>query len=89
MKSGNPVPAARHHDEYVRDHRAGYLDGTASQPVRDIQEIIAKLKIVTKRLEFPLRTMPSPNGDSAEAAEPGSPRDETRAHERPSDHPLN
>jgi hypothetical protein len=50
MRSGNPVPGARGHNGGVREQ--------ASQQVKDIQEIIAKLEVVTKRLSYPLRTMP-------------------------------
>lgn len=82
MKSGNPVPAARRHDQYLRDHSAGdYLDGAASKSVRDIQEIIAKLKVVTKRLEFPLRSMPAPRGGSAEAVDTDPQSDPKRSNE--------
>jgi hypothetical protein len=58
MKSGNPVPGANGHDG---DAPEG-ADGTAGQQVRDIQEIIAQLESVTKRLAHPLRTLPQPRG---------------------------
>jgi hypothetical protein len=64
MKSGNPVPGANAHDGDVPED----ADGTAGQHVRDIQEIIAQLESVTKRLEQPLRTLPQPRGPQS----PGS-----------------
>jgi hypothetical protein len=53
MKSGNPVPSVSADDE-------GISDRESSRQVRDIQEIIAKLEIVTKRLAHPLRSTPQP-----------------------------
>jgi hypothetical protein len=56
MISGKPVPDASSgaHDGRVLDRPAP--DGhAAGQPIRDIEEIIAKLEIVTKRLAYPVR----------------------------------
>jgi hypothetical protein len=57
MKSGNHTPEAGTHDEKVNEPSA---EREASRQVRDIQEIIAKLEVVTKRLAHPLRGLPSP-----------------------------
>jgi vacuolar-type H+-ATPase subunit I/STV1 len=58
MKSGNPVPGANAHDGDVPED----ADGAPGQQVRAIQEIIAQLESVTKRLAHPLRTLPQPRG---------------------------
>jgi hypothetical protein len=52
MKTGNGVPAAtdRQQAGHVRD----------DTQLRDIEDLIAKLKVVTKQLEFPARPMPTP-----------------------------
>jgi hypothetical protein len=50
MNSGNPVPGAN----------GGRIREQSRQQIRDIQDIIAKLELVTKRLAYPLRTMPMP-----------------------------
>ena len=73
MKSGNPVSGASAHDEGTRGRSAD--DQAASRQVRDIQEIIAKLEIVTKRLALPLRNMPQPRRSSSStgSSAPGSP----------------
>jgi hypothetical protein len=41
-----------------RGVNAGSRDG--STQLRDIEELVAKLAIVTQQLAFPARTMPSP-----------------------------
>jgi hypothetical protein len=69
MKSGKHVPEAGAHDGGVNEPSAGR---EASRQVRDIQELIAKLEVVTKRLAYPLRGLPQPrraNGEST--SEPG------------------
>lgn len=68
MKSGNGVPGASH-DQNAHDPHGR----AAGQPVRDIQEIIAKLEVVTRRLALPLRTIPVPRGtaDPDESEAPG------------------
>ena len=67
MKSGNGMPGASH------SHDAGDQYGrAASQPVRDIQEIIAQLEVVTRKLAFPLRGVPVPRGN-ADPDEPAAP----------------
>ena len=58
MKSGDPVPGANAHDGDVPEDAD--RDRAAGQQVRDIQEIIAQLERVTKRLAHPLRTLPQP-----------------------------
>lgn len=69
MKSGNPVTSASARDRGVRERPAH--DRGASQQVRDIQEIIAKLEAVTKRLAYPLRTMPQPRRAARDRASGG------------------
>jgi hypothetical protein len=44
--------------EVGHDAEPGIRDGT--RQLRDIEELIAKLAIVSKQLAFPARTMPSP-----------------------------
>jgi hypothetical protein len=61
MTSGKPVPGAN--DGPVLERTASD-ERAASQPIRDIEEIIAKLKLVTKRLAHPVR-----EDGEAEAAE--------------------
>ena len=60
MKSGDPVPGANAHDGDLPS--AADRDPAAGQQVRDIQELIAQLESVTKRLAHPLRTLPQPRG---------------------------
>jgi hypothetical protein len=70
MKSGNHVSEADAHDGGVREPSAP--DREESRQVRDIQELIAKLEVVTKRLAYPLRTLPQPrrkSGDSPREAD--------------------
>lgn len=59
MKTGNSVPAAndRHHDARVRD----------DTQLRDIEELVAKLQLVTKQLSFPVRTAAAPGEAEGEA----------------------
>jgi hypothetical protein len=67
MKTGNSVPAANdRHGVHVRD----------DSQLRDIEELVAKLKLVTKQLQFP--------GKSASAHPPhrAAWRDETTLSER-------
>ncbi|MBV9379416.1 MAG: hypothetical protein JOY82_28115 [Streptosporangiaceae bacterium] len=70
MKSGNGMPGASHDQDSADRYGRG-----ASQPVRDIQEIIAKLEVVTRRLAFPVRAVPVPRGnaDPDDSESPGSP----------------
>jgi hypothetical protein len=51
MISGNGVPAASHRDEgaRVRDDR----------PLRDIEDLIAKLEDLNRQLSYPVRTIPA------------------------------
>jgi hypothetical protein len=52
MKTGNGVPAATDRQE------AGHArDGSQ---LKDIQDLIAKLEVVSKQLKFPARPMPTP-----------------------------
>jgi hypothetical protein len=53
MTTGNGVPTATDSGEVIR-----IPDG--SRQLRDIEELVAKLRIVTKQLELPLRSMPAP-----------------------------
>lgn len=64
MKSGNHVPKAGAHDGDVNEPSA---DREASRQVRDIQEIIAKLEVVTKRLAYPFRGLPTPRRSNGES----------------------
>jgi hypothetical protein len=52
MTTGNGVPTATDggEDMYVRD---------GSRHLRDIEDLVDKLRIVTKQLAFPARTMPA------------------------------
>jgi hypothetical protein len=57
MISGNGVPAASERDEGVH---WGKQSGDESQPLRVIQNLIAKLEVVNRQLSFPLRARPAP-----------------------------
>jgi hypothetical protein len=52
MKTGNGVPAATDRQEagHVRD----------DSHLRNIEDLIAKLEVVTRQLKFPARPMPTP-----------------------------
>jgi len=52
MTTGNGVPTATDSGKVIGP------DG--SRQLRDIEELVAKLRIVTKQLELPLRSMPGP-----------------------------
>jgi hypothetical protein len=58
MKTGNGVPAATDRQEagHVRD----------DSQLRDIEDLIAKLEVVTKQLAFPARSMPTPRATGNE-----------------------
>jgi hypothetical protein len=58
MKPGNGVPAAtdRQKAGHVRD----------DSQLKDIEDIIAKLKVVTKQLALHARPMPTPRADTQE-----------------------
>jgi hypothetical protein len=58
MKTGNGVPAATDRQEagHVRD----------DSQLRDIEDLIAKLEVVTKQLAFPVRPMPTPRATGNE-----------------------
>jgi hypothetical protein len=58
MKTGNGVPAATDRQEagHVRD----------DSQLRDIEDLIAKLEVVTKQLAFPTRPMPTFRADGNE-----------------------
>jgi hypothetical protein len=60
MISGNGVPAASDRDEGV---------SRASQQLRDIQDLIAKLEDVNRRLSFPARPVSAPRQADAGGAE--------------------
>jgi hypothetical protein len=53
MKTGNGAPTAANGGKDI-----GVPVG--SRQLRDIEELVAKLRIVTKQLELPLRSMPAP-----------------------------
>jgi hypothetical protein len=59
MKTGNSVPAAndRYDDVRARD----------DSQLRDIEELVAKLQLVTKQLSFPATTAPAPSEAEGEA----------------------
>lgn len=62
MTSGNGMPTASDCDEGVHwgaiaQTRQG---GDDSQPLRVIQNLIAKLEVVNRQLSFPRRTRPMP-----------------------------
>ena len=51
MKTGNSVPAA-HHRHGVR----AWVRDDSQRQLRDIEELVAKLQLVTKQLQFPVRS---------------------------------
>ncbi len=55
--TGVPADAGTGPDTDVRD---------GSRQLRDIEELVAKLAMVTKQLAFPARTMPSPRPADAQ-----------------------
>lgn len=57
MTSGNGVPVASECDEGVH---WGKQSSDESQPLRVIQNLIAKLEVVNRQLSFPLRARPVP-----------------------------
>lgn len=61
MTSGNGVPAASDCDEGVHWGIAQSRQGSDdSQPLRVIQNLIARLEVVNRQLSFPRRTTPVP-----------------------------
>ena len=50
MKTGNSVPAANHRHAI----RARVRDDSQQQ-LRDIEELVAKLQLVTRQLQYPVR----------------------------------
>jgi hypothetical protein len=58
MKTGNGVPAATDRQEagHVRD----------DSQLRNIEDLIAKLEVVTKQLALPARPMPTPRATTHE-----------------------
>jgi hypothetical protein len=58
MKTGNGVPAATDRQEAgpVRD----------DSQLRNIEDLIAKLEVVTRQLRFPARPMPTPRATTRE-----------------------
>jgi hypothetical protein len=68
MKTGNSVPAANdRHGARVRD----------DSQLRNIEELVAKLQVVTKQLQFPARS------ESAHGPRGAARHDEARRSERP------
>ena len=57
MTTGNGVPPATDNGEDIHMRNGGGRDGTSQ--LRDIEELVAKLQVVTKQLEFPARTIPA------------------------------
>ena len=53
MTTGNGVPT-------VTDSGKDIGVPNGSRQLRDIEELVAKLRIVTRQLELPLRSMPAP-----------------------------
>ena len=58
MTTGNGVPPTAHHGEDIRMHGGNDGRDDGSQ-LRDIEELVAKLQVVTRQLEFPARTIPA------------------------------
>jgi hypothetical protein len=78
MTTGNGVPTMTDNG-----HAIGAPDG--SRQLRDIEELVAKLRIVTKQLQLPLRSMPAQRhveeharAQSAARAEAGEPYGERK-----------
>lgn len=75
MTSGNGVPAASDCDGGVLGVRelspraGGSREREASQSLRDIQNLIAKLEVVNRQLSVPLRARPMPSPEEAGDAE--------------------
>lgn len=59
MKTGNSAPTATD-----RDHGAPVRDDSQ---LRDIEELVAKLQLVTRQLSFPVRPAPAEVEAEAEA----------------------
>jgi len=78
MISGNGVPTASDRDEGVPGGLRGGAPGSKqlrddTRQLRDIQDLIAKLEVVNKRLSSPLREMSMPlpaEGASTESPQP-------------------
>lgn len=65
MTTGNGVPPASDNGEDIRTRDGdGGRDGGSQ--LRDIEELVAKLQVVTKQLEFPARTIPTQSYPCAE-----------------------
>ena len=58
MTTGNGMPPAPDNGEDIRTRDGGDSRDGGSQ-LRDIEELVAKLQVVTKQLEFPARTIPA------------------------------
>jgi hypothetical protein len=68
MKTGNSVPAANdRHGARVRD----------DSQLRNIEELVAKLQVVTKQLQFPVKS------ESARGPHGAARHDEARRNDRP------
>jgi hypothetical protein len=65
MISGNGLPAASGCDDGVREPDGG-------RPLRDIQNLIAKLEVVNRQLSVPRRTRPMPAPAKPDSAKPDS-----------------
>jgi hypothetical protein len=76
METGNNVPAAHaRHGAHVRDANQRQL--------RDIEELVARLRVVTKQLQFPAKTSSAAAAAHAPAHGPlgTTSRDEARRSE--------
>jgi hypothetical protein len=58
MTTGNGMPPAPDNGEDIRMRDGGDSRDGGSQ-LRDIEELVAKLRVITKQLEFPARTIPA------------------------------
>ncbi len=65
MRTGNGVPPASNSgaDTHMLDGDDSHDGGSQ---LRDIEELVAKLQVVTKQLEFPARTIPAGSYQCAE-----------------------
>jgi S-adenosylmethionine synthetase len=64
MKTGNGVPAANDRQQAVR--------GRGYSPLKDIEELVARLEDVNRKLKSPARAMPTPRTPESRSPEAGS-----------------
>jgi hypothetical protein len=67
MKTGNGVPTATDRQEtgHIRD----------DSQLRDIEELIAKLEVISKQLAFPTRPTPTPTSQAPHDLNPSPSRE--------------